>query len=87
MGWKLPEWEFSWLEIFRVVIVLGGNFPDGNCPGGCYPGWELSVWELSWLGIFFGRSFLGGNCSVGIIRVAICRVGVFMLTYFSATKI
>ena len=51
------------MGIFWMVIILGGNFPDGNCPGrsypGCefsggnclgesYPGWEFSGWELSW---------------------------------------
>ena len=81
---KLGVWQLilsSWEEIFRVGIALGGNFPGGNCPGGSYPGWEFSRWELSWMGIFFGGSFPGVNCPVGIIRVAIFRVGVFMIPY------
>ena len=60
--------------IFRVGVTLGGNFPGGNCPGGIYPGWELS-----WVEIFFGGGFPDGNSPGGIIRVAIFRVGVFML--------
>ena len=36
------------MEIFRVGIVqmgviLGGNFPGGNCLDGSYPGWEFSL--------------------------------------------
>ena len=31
------------------------------------------------MGIFFGGSFAGGHCPLGIIRVAIFRVGAFML--------
>ena len=31
------------------------------------------------MGIFFGGSFLGGNYPVGVTRVEIFRVGVFML--------
>ena len=74
----------SWVEIFRMRIILDGNFPGGNCPSGSYPrleysGWEFSKWELSWMGIFFGGSFPGENCRVGIIWVAIFQVGVFML--------
>ena len=26
-------WEFSWIKIFRVGIVLDGNFPGGSYPG------------------------------------------------------
>ena len=70
--------------IFWVVIILGGNFPGGNCLGESYPGlkfseWELSGWELSWAGFFQGGNFPGGNCSVGIIRLAIFWVGVFLV--------
>ena len=76
-------WELSG-DNFPGGSCLGGNFPGGSCPGGnfpsgSFPGWKLSRWDLSWVGIFFGRSFLGGNCLVGIIRVAISQVGVFML--------
>ena len=60
-------------------VFLGGSCPGGNFPGGSFSGWELSTWDLSWVGIFFGRSFMGGNCPVGIIRVTIFGVGVFML--------
>ena len=80
---KLGGLQLSGVESIWVRIFLGRNFPGGNCPGWEFSGWELS-WELSWVwifrvGIFFGGSFPGGNCPVGIIRVAICRVGVFML--------
>ena len=37
------------MGIFWMVIILGGNFPDGNCPGRSYPGCEFS----------------GGNCLGG----------------------
>ena len=81
-GWESSGWDFSWVVgvhegIFRVGVFLGGS-----CLGGSFPGWELSRWDLSWVGIFFGGSFLGGNCPVGIIRVVIFKVGVFMLPYF-----
>ena len=33
------------MDIFRVVIILGGNFPDGS-----YPRWLFSGYELSWVG-------------------------------------
>ena len=59
------------LQIF-IKYVLGT--PDGS-----FPGWELSRWGLSWVRIFFGGSFPGGNCPVGINRVALFQVGVFML--------
>ena len=38
------------MGIFRVRIILGGNFP-----GGSYPGWELSG------GNHPGGNFPGGN--------------------------
>ena len=84
--------------VFGVVIFLsrsflGGNCPGGNslggdCPGGSYPGWEFSRWEfsgleLSWVRTFLGRYFPGGNCLVGIIRVAVCQVGVFLVPSLS----
>ena len=31
------------------------------------------------MGIFLVGDFLGGTCPVGIIRVAICRVGAFLV--------
>ena len=39
-------WEFSWVEIFRVGIVLGGSFQDENFPGGSHSGCEFFEWEL-----------------------------------------
>ena len=76
---KLGGLQLSGKTIRWVGIILGGNFPGGNCSG-----WELSwvgifQWELSWVGIFFDGSFLGGNCPVGIIQVAVLQVGVYML--------
>ena len=70
--------------IFWVVIILGENFPGGNWPGRSYPGcessgWEFSGWELSWVGIFLGGNFPGRSYPVGIIRVAIFRVWVFLV--------
>ena len=67
-------WEFSWVEIFRVGIVLGGSFQDENFPGGSHSGceffeWELCGWELSLVAIFFGGSFPGGIIWVAIFRV------------------
>ena len=58
--------------IFWVVIILGGNFPDGNCPCGSYlsgnildgncPRWELSCVGIFWVGVILGGNFLGWNC-------------------------
>ena len=53
------------MVIFRVGVILSGNFPSGNCPGGSYPGKELSRWELSRVGIFFGGNFSGWELSGG----------------------
>ena len=85
-GLRLSAVTISWVEIFHVGIILGRNFPDGNCLGGSYPGLEFSGWELSQVGIFFVASFVGGNCPVGIIRVAIFRVVVFMLPLLVVLK-
>ena len=68
---KLGGLQLSGVEIIWAGIFLGRNFPSGNCPG----------WELSWVGIFVRGSFPGRNCPVGIIRVAVFRVGVFMLPF------
>ena len=73
---KLGGLQLSGVEIIWAGIFMGRNFPSGNCPG-----WELSGWELSWVGIFVRGSFPGRNCPVGIIRVAVFRVGVFMLPF------
>ena len=59
------------LQIFIKYVL---RTPDGS-----FPGWELSRCGLSWVEIFFGGFFWGENFPVGIIRVAIFRVGVFML--------
>ena len=85
-GWDLSKWELSWVGVFSVRVILGGNFPGGNALGGSYPGWEFlggsyPEWELSWVGIFFGRSFPGENCLVGIIWVTIFQVGLFILSF------
>ena len=65
------------MGIFWMVIILGGNFPGGNCSGrsypgwefsggnclgGSYPGWEFSGWELSWWELSCMRIFLA-ECS------------------------
>ena len=96
-GWKLFGVAIGWMNIFRGGNFLGGNYPGGNIPGGSYPGWEFSGWELSgwelfWVvfvrmgvilgGNFFWCGFSGWELSGGIIRVAIFRVGVFMLLKF-----
>ena len=78
-GWQLSGVVIGWMKIFSGGNLLCENYPGGNFLGRSFPGWELSRWDLSWVGIFFGVSFPGGNCLVGIIRVAIFRVGVFML--------
>ena len=70
-GWEFSGWGFSGWEL------CGWNFPGGSF--GNYPGWKLSMWDLSWVGIFFGGIFSRGNCPVRIIRMAVFRVGVFML--------
>ena len=77
--WELSGWELSLMGIFRVGVILNENCPGGSYLGWEFSGWELSEWGLSWVGIFFGESFPGGNFPVGIICVAIFRVGVFML--------
>ena len=79
LGKQLAGWKFSWVKIFQVGIILGGNFQGGNCPGGSCPGREFSEWELSWLGIFLRGNFPDGNFLVGTIRVAIFWVGVFLV--------
>ena len=66
LGKQLGGWKFSWVEIFRVWIILCWNCPDENYPGWVFSRWELSGWELSWVGIF----------RVGIFRVVIFRVWV-----------
>ena len=68
-GWGFSRWALSWVGIFQVEVVRVGVILGGNCPGGSYPGWGFSL-----MGVF-----RVGNCPVGIIRVAIFRVGVFML--------
>ena len=73
---KLVGLQLSGRTISCVEIFLGGHFQGGNSPG-----WEFSGWGLSLVGIFFGGGLSGGNCPVGIIRVAIFWVGVFMLPY------
>ena len=80
------RWELSWVGIFQVGVILGGNFPGWNCPGGSYPEWELSGWELSWVRIFFGEGFPGGNCPGRIIWVGIFQVGVFLVPNFHVTE-
>ena len=48
------------MGIVRVGVILGGNFPDGSCPG-----WEFALvgvfrWEFS------GRNHPGGSFHVTI---------------------
>ena len=70
------------MGVVQVGVFLGGSCPVRNFPGGSFRGKELSRWDLSWLGIFFGGRFPGGNCLVGIIWVAIFRVGALTLPFF-----
>ena len=37
-GWILSGIAISWVEIFQVEIILTGNFPGRNSPGGIFPG-------------------------------------------------
>ena len=46
------------MRIFRVGVILGGNFPIESFPGGSYPGWELSG------GNHPGDNFPGGSFHV-----------------------
>ena len=46
------------MGIFRVGVILGGNFPIESFPGGSYPGWELSG------GNHPGDNFPGGSFHV-----------------------
>ena len=39
---------------FRVGVILGGNCPGGSYPGGNFPGGSYPGWELS------GGNHLGG---------------------------
>ena len=49
------------MRYFWVVIILGenfpggnclgANFPGGNCPGGSYPGWEFPKVRIFRVGI------------------------------------
>ena len=85
-GLQLCGVTISWVEIF-----LGVNFPGRNYPGWEFFRWELSRCELSWVGIsqmgivwvevILGGNFLGRDCPLGIIRVTIFWVGVFMLPF------
>ena len=47
-----------------MVVILGGYFPDGNCPSGSYPGWVFS-----YVGIFPGENHPGGNFPGGSFHV------------------
>ena len=87
-GCQFSGWEFSWMGVvlvgvFQVWVFLDGSCPGGDFPGGSFPGLKSSRWDLSWMAIFFGGNFPGGNCPVGIIRVVIFWMGVFMLPYKS----
>ena len=62
---QLARWELSRLRIFRVQVILGGNFPVGVILGGNFLWWDFSGWELS-----------DGNHPL-----AIFQVGVFILPY------
>ena len=44
------------VAIFRVRVILGGNFPSGNCLGGSYPEWEFSLMGVFRVGIVRGES-------------------------------
>ena len=62
------------MEIFRVGIILGGNFPDGSYPRWLFSCWELSGCELSWVGNiprweFSGWELSGGNHPGGSFHV------------------
>ena len=46
------------MGIFRVGVILGGNFPGESFPGGSYSGWELSG------GNHPGDNFPGGSFHV-----------------------
>ena len=83
-GWKLAVWEFLWVKIFRVEIVLGRNFQGENCLRGSHPGWEFSEWELSgwelslvgifWVEIVWVEVILRGNFFLmGVFQMKIAR--------------
>ena len=69
------------MEIFRVWIILGGNFP-----GGSYPGREFSGWQLSWVAIFrvgiawvriIAWGSLGGNFQGGSFMLQVLSIIIF----------
>ena len=53
------------MGIFQVGVILGRNFPGGNCSGGSYPGWEFSLVGLFRVGIVRGNhpdgNYRGGS--------------------------
>ena len=78
------------MAIFRVGVFLGGSCPGGNFLSGGFPGWEFLGWKFSWVGgnclggiyprwEFLWWKFSRWEFSGGNLRVAIFRVGVFML--------
>ena len=50
LGGSFPGWEFSWVGIVQVGVILGGNFLW----------WKFSGWELS-SGNHLGGNFPGGS--------------------------
>ena len=49
---KLAGWQFSGVEIGRIKIFPGGNFPVGKFPGGKFPVGSYLGWEFSLVGVF-----------------------------------
>ena len=62
-GWQLSGVTIGWMKTFPGGNFQGENYPGGNFLGGSCPGGSFPGWELT-----------GGNH-----RVAIFRMGVFIL--------
>ena len=58
------------MGIVRVGVILGGNFPDGNCPGESYTGWKFSS-----VGVYrselSGGNYPGGSFPNGSFHVTV----------------
>ena len=69
---KLSGWEFSWVGVVRVGLILDGNFLW----------WKFSEWELS-VGNHPGGNFPGGSFHVADIILQESAV----TCYFNVFKI
>ena len=56
-GWQLFGVAISWVGIFQVEVILGGNSAGRNCPGGSFPGGSCPV-GINWVTVFRVGGFM-----------------------------